>query len=326
MAMPEPAFHLLAAAGFRFASPWWLAGLAALPLAAWLRQRGRLPVLLVPFAAAWHRPSALGASRWPALLAGAGVALLPFALARPQFTESHREVRHEGYDIMLCIDLSSSMLSQDYVRDGRRINRLEAIRPVIKAFVERRPDDRIGVVLFAAKAYTLAPLTLDHEWLARQLDRVQIGLIEDSTAIGDGLGVALTRLEQPDRENGGRRRGAFIVLLTDGSNNAGSLLPAQAAAIAQARGIPIYAIGAGEAGMMSSDLDEGALRELADSSGGHFFRAADTDTIESAFRDIDQTRKIEFQARTYLTTTELFAWPAGLGCGLLAWGALALLL
>lgn len=326
MAEPCSAPLLLAAAGFRFASPWWLVAAAALPLAVWFRGRGRLPVLLVPFAAAWFRPSALGSSRWPALLAGAGVALLPLALARPQVTQSHREVRHEGYDIMLCIDLSSSMLSEDYVRNGRRINRLEAIRPVIKAFVERRPDDRIGVVLFAAKAYTLAPLTLDHEWLARQLDRVQIGLIEDSTAIGDGLGVALTRLEQPDRESGGRRRGAFIVLLTDGSNNAGALLPLQAAAIAHARGIPIYPIGAGQAGMMSSDLDEGALRELATETGGHFFRAADTDTIELAFHDIDASQKIEFQARTYLTTTELFAWPAGFGSALLAWGALAVLL
>jgi len=336
-------FHFaLAATGFRFADPAWFAAILVLPLAIWLRGRGRLPVLVVPYAAAWHRPSALGSSRWPTFLACAGLVLVICALARPQRTEDRREVRHEGYDIMLCIDLSSSMLSEDYEKAGQRLNRLDAIRPVIQAFIEQRPDDRIGIVLFSGKAYTLSPLTLDHDWISRQLERVHIGLIEDGTAIGDGLGVALTRLEQSARESHGRRQGAFIVLLTDGANNRGALMPMQAAAIAHARSIPIYTIGAGKDGIVPvpvfdqgrkigytnqmADLDEGALRELAAATGGQFFRAAETGTIESAFRAIDQSQKIEFQARTYLTTTELFPWLAAPALGFWAAGGLILLL
>src|SRR5690606_26509501 len=120
-----------------------------------------------------------------------------------------------------------------------RINRLQAIKPVIQAFIERRPSDRIGIVLFSGRAYTMAPLTFDHDWLASQLERIKIGLIEDGTAIGDGLGVALTRLEQAKREAGGIRQGAFVVLLTDGANNRGSLTPRQSAELAKSRGIPV---------------------------------------------------------------------------------------
>src|SRR6185503_11985943 len=164
-------------------------------------------------------------ARWPIMLAFTGLMLLICALARPQRIEDKREVRSEGYDIILSVDLSTSMRAEDYEKGGERINRLQAIKPVIQAFIERRPTDRIGIVLFSGRAYTMAPLTFDHDWLARQLERVKIGMIEDGTAIGDGLGVALTRLEQAKREAGGKRIGAFIVLLTDGANNRGSLSP-----------------------------------------------------------------------------------------------------
>ena len=218
------------------------------------------------------------------------------------------------------------------------MNRLQASKPVIEAFINNRPSDRIGVVLFSGQAYTMAPLTTDHEWLARQLERVRIGLIEDGTAIGDGLGIALTRLDQADRESGGKRRGAFIVLLTDGANNRGSLSPMQAAAIAAARGIPIYTIGAGKDGIVPfpvfddkgnrigtrrilADLDENALRDISAATGGHFFRAAETDTIESAFHDIDEAQKIDFQAKSFLVTTEMFPWLAVPGIALFAGAA-----
>jgi Ca-activated chloride channel family protein len=319
----------------RIENPLWLLALALIPLVVWLRDRVKVPVWLVPFAAAWHRPSLFSASRWPAALAISGLALVVAALARPQRVEDKRESRSRGYDIVLCIDLSSSMLSEDYEKNGERLNRLQAIKPVIQAFIEQRPTDRIGVVLFSGRAYTLAPLTTDHDWLAKQLARVKIGLIEDGTAIGDGLGIALTRLDQASRDLGGKRLGAFIVLLTDGANNRGALAPMQAANIAKARGIPIYTIGAGKDGIVPfpvfddkgkklgyrrilADLDENALREIADATGGHFFRAADTGTIESAFHDIDQSQKIEFQAKSYLVTTELFPWLAVPGLGLLA--------
>ena len=307
--------------------PIWLLALLALPLIVWLRGRRRVPVLLVPFAAAWHRPSVVAPSRWPVVLAFAGLALLIVALARPQRIEDKREVRSEGYDIMLAIDLSTSMRAEDFEKDGERINRLQAIKPVIQAFIERRPTDRIGIVLFSGRAYTMAPLTFDHDWLARQLGRVRIGMIEDGTAIGDGLGVALTRLEQAKRDSAGRRIGAFVVLMTDGANNRGALQPHQAAELAKSRGVPIYTIGSGKDGYvpvpvyddnnrkmgyrrMLSDLDEASLRQIADATGGKFFRVADTGTIESAFKAIDRAQKIEFQAKSYLVTTELFWWLA----------------
>jgi Ca-activated chloride channel family protein len=313
--------------GYMLKEPLWLLALLVLPALLWLRGRRPVPVLLVPFAAAWHRPSLASRSRWPAGLTLAGIVLVICALARPQRIDDKHEVHSQGYDIMLSIDLSGSMLSEDYERGGDRINRLQAIKPVIQAFIERRPSDRIGVVLFAGRAYTMAPLTFDHDWLAKQLERINIGLIEDGTAIGDGLGVALTRLEQAKRETAGKRQGAFIVLLTDGANNRGSLTPQQAADLAKARGIPLYTIGAGREGLVPfpvlddkgnkigytrrmSDLDEGSLREIAESTGGHFFRADDTNTVESAFNAIDQAQKIKFNSKSYLVTTELFPWLA----------------
>ncbi len=328
----------LAAFNYRLADPLWLAALLLLPAIIWLRGRARVPVLLVPFAAAWHRSSLTAASNWTAGLAVAGLVLVVGALARPQRVEDKREVRSKGYDIMLAVDLSGSMLSEDYEKDGERINRLQAIKPVIQAFIERRPSDRIGVVLFSSRAYTLAPLTTDHAWLARQLERVKIGLIKDGTAIGDALGVALSRLDQAAREPGGKRKGAFIVLLTDGANNMGALQPMQSAGLAKARGIPIYTIGAGKDGLVpfpifdnhgkkvsyswvEADLDEGALKDIAETTGGRFFRAADTGTIESAFASIDASQKIEFQSKSYLLTTELFPWLAVPGLALFGAGA-----
>jgi Ca-activated chloride channel family protein len=321
--------------------PLWLLTLLFIPLTVWLRQRRRIPVLLVPFAAAWHRPSLASFSRWPVILAGAGLVLVVFGLARPQRVDGKREVRSLGYDIMLCIDLSGSMLAEDYVKDdGTRLSRLETIKPVIQAFINRRPDDRIGIVVFAKNAYTLSPLTSDHDWLSRQVERIRINLIDsDATAIGDGLGLALTRLDQPSRMEQGRRKGAFVVLLTDGANNSGSLEPKQAAAVARARGIPVYTVGAGSKGwapmpvfdqagnkvgytQIPADIDEDTLIDMASTTGGKFFRAADVDTVERAFTAIDREQKIEFQAESRLITTEFFLWFAAPGAALILVAAL----
>jgi Ca-activated chloride channel family protein len=328
---------------YTFEDPWWLALLAALPLLVWVRGRRGAPVLIVPYAAAWRRPSVIPASRWPAMFALAGLALLIGALARPQLVEDKREVKQQGYDLILSIDLSGSMLAEDFERGGERINRLQAIKPIIQSFINERKSDRIGIVVFSGRAYTLAPLTFDHDWLARQVERLKIGLIEDGTAIGDGLGVALSRLEQAGREEGNQRKGAFVVLMTDGANNRGLLTPDQAADIAKARGIPVYTIGAGREGLVLmpvrdeqtgrtlgyrrtlSDLDENALREIAGRTGGKFFRALDVDTTEKAFAAIDAAQKIEFQAKSYLLKTELFMWLAVPGAVLLFLGALLVL-
>ncbi len=324
---------------YAFKDPLWFLLLAIIPLVVWLRSRRRVPVLLVPFAAAWHRPSLAQASRWPAFLAGAGLVLLIVSLARPQHVQDRREVRSEGYDILLSIDLSGSMLAEDYERDGKRMNRLQAIKPVIQAFITNRPNDRIGIVVFSGRAYTLAPLTFDHDWLRRQVDRLKIGLIEEGTAIGDGLGVALTRLTQAERDAATGRKGGFVILLTDGANNRGSLTPVQATEIARSRGVPVYTIGAGRDGLvpfpvfddngriitysrMQSDLDEGALRDIARQTGGRYFRADDEQTVTEAFNAIDQAKKIEFQAKSYLIASELFGWFAIPGSALLCLGAL----
>ena len=206
---------------FNFGEPLWFCALLVLPLLWWLRGRRRVSVLFVPFAAAWHRPSLATLSRWPAVFAIIGLTLIVIGLARPQRVEDRHEVNTKGYDIMLAIDLSGSMLAEDYEARGARINRLQAVKPVIQAFIDERSNDRIGIVVFAGRAYTMAPLTFDHAWLEKQLERLKPGMIEDRTAIGDGLGVALTRLEQTARQKEGLRQGAFVVLLTDGANNHG---------------------------------------------------------------------------------------------------------
>ncbi|RRJ99700.1 VWA domain-containing protein [Geminisphaera colitermitum] len=322
-------------------NPLWLLALLLLPLILWARGRRKVIAWIVPYAAAWHRPSQISPSRLPIALATLGLTLLIAALARPQRIEDRRTVTGQGYDLILAIDLSTSMLAEDYERHGQRQNRLQTIRPVIEAFIDRRPDDRIGIVVFAGRSYTLAPLTLDHDWLARQVQRLKTGLIEDGTAIGDGLGVALSRLEQATHTENGRRAGAFIILLTDGANNRGALTPAQAAAIAKSRGIPVYTIGVGtndprgipypvfdDNGQklgyrrVRSDLDENSLRYIATETGGRYYRADHTGTVEAAFKSIDEARKIEYQAKSHILATELFPWPAIPGAALVLLAAL----
>lgn len=337
--LPAISCHLALLDGYALHDPWWLLALVVLPLLMWVRGRRGAPVLVVPFVAAWHRPSFIPSSRWPAMFASTGIVLLIIALARPQIIEDRREVKQQGYDLMLAIDLSGSMLAEDYERAGERINRLQAIKPIIQAFINQRTSDRIGMVVFSGRAYTLAPLTFDHDWLSRQVERLKLGMIEDGTAIGDGLGVALTRLEQAKREEDSKRMGAFVVLMTDGANNRGLLTPEQATDIAKARSIPVYTIGAGRDGLVPmpvfddngnkigyrrtiSDLDEGQLKAMAATTGGEFFRAFDVDTTEKAFAAIDAAQKIEFQAKSYLLTTELFHWLAIPGAALLFLGAL----
>jgi Ca-activated chloride channel homolog len=322
---------------FSFQDPAWFWALLLIPLIVLFRRWKRVPVMVVPFAAEWQRAKAvLPHTPWPALAAYAGAICLVFALARPQMVEHKREQKQQGYDIVLALDLSGSMRAEDYIVGGRQINRLQALKPVLEAFINRRPNDRIGVVVFSGLAYTLAPLTFDHDWLRQQTGRLQIGLIDEGkTAIGDGLGVALARLEQGRRESGTSREGAFAILLTDGSNNAGALDPLEAVKIAAERRVPVYTIGAGREGdvpipvfdekgnkvgyrRMRSELDEPLLREIADRTGGRFFRTDDAATIRDAFEAIDRARKVEFEAQSFRVTDELFARFALPGLGLIA--------
>ncbi len=311
---------------FAFQDPAWFWALVLIPLIVLFRRWKRVPVMVVPFAAEWQRATAvLPHTPWPALAAYAGAICLVFGLARPQMVEHRREQKQQGYDIVLAIDLSGSMRAEDYIVGGKQINRLQAIKPVLEAFINRRPNDRIGIVVFTGLAYTLAPLTFDHDWLRQQTGRLSIGLLDEGkTAIGDGLGVALARLEQGRRESNLPREGAFAIVLTDGSNNAGALDPRETAKIATERRIPVYTIGAGREGdvpmpvfdeqgnkigyrRMRSDLDETLLRDIADKTGGRFFRADDAATIRDAFDTIDRARKIEFESQSYRITDELHA-------------------
>lgn len=319
--------------GWTLAEPSWLLALLLLPLAVWWRSRRPRPVLVIPRVAKWAGAPAVSMGRMPSVLAAAGFLALVVALARPQQLEEKKQVRQKGYDIMLAIDLSPSMLAEDYEGPQGRINRLQAIQPIIEAFISRRPADRIGVVVYGGRAYTLSPLTFDHDWLARQIRRLKIGLVEDATAVGDGLGLAVTRLEQAERDKGGQRKGAFVILLTDGSNNSGVLAPLQAAELARSRGIPVYTIGAGRPGIVPmpvvdnagrklgyrqaiSDLDEETLQQIASITDGKFFRAMDVGTAEAAFAAIDKRQRIEFNAKAQIRAHEWFAAFAapGLAC------------
>ncbi len=325
----------------QLADPVWLLALLLPLLLARLRRRRPVSVLLIPHAASWGRGLPAPARRWPARLAYAALCLLVLALVRPQRIDDVRPLRGEGYDLVIAIDLSTSMYAEDTMRGGVYLNRLEALKPVLEAFIRRRPADRIGFVAFAGRAYTLAPLTHDHDWLARQVARLRIGLIEDGTALGDGLGLALTRLERAHAEGEAPRAGAFVILMTDGANNRGALDPAQAAALARDRGVPVFTIGVGRDGLVRfpaldeqgrrigttrapSDLDPTALRQIAADTGGRYFRAEDPDAAEAAFGEIDRARKISFQQDTRVLATELFPWPAAASASLLGLAALLL--
>jgi Ca-activated chloride channel family protein len=331
--------------GFSLAYPWVVAALLLIPaVMIWRRWRGRTPVWLVPYAAAWTgRGSDNAGASWRIVAVYAAMALLVLAAARPQRVDQREEVVSRGYDLMLAIDLSTSMLAEDYSGPKGPINRLEALRPIIRSFITRRPNDRIGVVVFSAHAYTLAPLTTDHAWLDRQVAAIRIGTLEDGTAIGDGLGIAVTGLEAGRPKGTEAAAGQFVILLTDGANTSGTLTPPQSTAIARYRKIPVYTVGAGRNGMVPfpifddagrrigtrqfpSSLDIEALRTMAAETEGRFLQAGDVRALDAAFRAIDAARKTEFHVKTRMVTTELYAWalaPA-LICLLLAaplWGA-----
>lgn len=310
--------------GFQFLHPLFLLLLLAISWAAWARSRRQTGFYIVPHASAWYSSQRISWANFGLGLWVIGLILITLALARPQKVEDKREVKQKGYDLFLVIDLSYSMLAEDYGDGLSRMNRWQAVQPVIQAFIQKREQDRIGMIVFSGKAYTLAPLTLDHDWLARQLEKLKPGLLDQGTAVGDGLGLALTRLDQAQRRENEARKGAFVILLTDGRSNSGVLEPLSAAEIAQKMKVPVYTIGAGGKGSApipvfdeqgnqrgygktDEDLDVKTLEGIASKTGGEFYRAADNQTIQSAFQSIDRAQKIEFQSRSYLLASELFS-------------------
>lgn len=248
------------------------------------------------------------------------VALLIMAMARPQTGRKHTEVRTEGIDIVLVMDTSGSMQALDLDAErpiNRRRNRLDIAKAVVEEFVQGRKNDQIGLVVFGSEAFTQCPLTLDHGILATFLERVEIGVAGDATAIGSAIGTAVKRLRDSQAES------KVIILLTDGRSNAGSLDPRKAAEIAKTFDIKIYAIGAGTRGKApfvvdsffgkqvvyeSVEIDDEMLEEIALETGGAYYRAEDKAALESIYDQIDELETTEITTDTYMEYNERFRW------------------
>jgi Ca-activated chloride channel family protein len=252
--------------------------------------------------------------RWLALV------LLIVALARPRVGEGHTTVKASGIDIVVALDLSMSMAAEDFEIRGERVNRVAAAKDVLRRFVKRRPNDRIGLVAFAKRAYVAAPLTLDHDFLLSRLEQLRLGLVEDGTAIGSAITAALNRLRDlPSKSR-------IVILMTDGQNNSGKVPPMTAAEAAEALEVKIYAIGVGTRGVapypqtdafgqiryvpMKVDIDEQLLTKIAENTGGKYFRAVDADSLKSIYDDIDQLETTTAEMHTYQHYDEVFGWFA----------------
>jgi Ca-activated chloride channel homolog len=258
-----------------------------------------------------------------------GCAFLILALARPQFGIASSRSRTNGIDIMLLLDVSLSMLSEDFSIGSQRASRLDVVKQVTEKFIDGRPDDRIGVIAFSGRPYLISPLTLDHKWLKENLARLTIrrlgdqtalgsSLVEDGTAIGSALATGANRLRDK------RSKSKVMVLLTDGDNNAGNIPPLTAAEAAAAIGIKIYTIGTGTNGLVPFPHSDGfgntyyseeympfkedTCREIARIGGGVFFRATDTKTMREIFDQIDKLERTGAEVQQYQNYDDLFPW------------------
>jgi Ca-activated chloride channel family protein len=255
----------------------------------------------------------LGALRWLALAA------FIFALAQPCSTKSTTEVKASGIDIVVALDLSGSMRTPDYTVDGQGVSRFDMAKSVLKKFVAERPDDRIGLVVFAAEAFIASPMTLDHDYLLDNIERLEIGTINsDATAIGDGITTALNRLRNVTAKS------RIIVLMTDGANNSGKIDPITATQAAQALGVKIYTIGLGNRdivermGLPSGFLpDEDTLKQISQMTGGKFYRGDNSEKLRTIYDEIDKMEKTQAVVSKYTQFKELFPWFLGAGAGLL---------
>ena len=258
----------------------------------------------------------------PFALRAAAFALLVVALARPQDVEQNVRTNTEGIDIMLAIDVSGSMLARDF-----RPDRITAAKEVAGSFIADRYGDRIGLVAFAGEAFTQSPLTTDQGTLQTLLSRIRSGLIEDGTAIGNGLATAINRLRESEAKS------KVIILLTDGVNNQGQIAPMTAAEIAKAQGIRVYTIGVGTEGMapypaidmfgnltfvnQKVEIDEKVLKAISDMTGGRYFRATDKEKLKAVYDEINQLEKSKIEVMKHISYHELFLTWALAALGLL---------
>src|SRR5438445_1105095 len=323
-----------------FARPWLLLLLLLIPLLAWLRGRFGPRAAIVFSATAPFRAigksSTSRAGRILRALVWLALAAFMVGIARPQLGKSLTQGEASGIDIMLVLDVSNSMLVKDFTIGGDEATRLDAVREVTRKFIEARPNDRIGMIAFGTRPYIVSPMTLDHEWLLQNLDRVRIGLVEGSTAIGSAMAAAGNRLN--DKQSKSR----VLVLLTDGENNAGKIPPNTAAEALKALHIKLYAIGIGtngnapypmfdlRAGNPATDalgnvlyriarvsFNEADLKEVAKIAEGQFYRATDTKSLEAIYRDIDKMERSTVSVKKYQQYRDLFPLCIMSGCGLL---------
>ena len=321
----------------RFLQPEWLLLLALLPAVLLLRGRSGAVAAIeysdVGIARKVARAARSRAGRWVWLLPILAAALMIVGLARPIIGHGRTLITANGIDIVLGLDVSGSMQALDFKLADRRVNRIEVVKSVVSKFIDERPDDRIGLIAFAGKPYLVSPLTLDHDWLQQNLERITVAGADDGTAIGSAIAAGVNRLR------GTAAKSKVIILLTDGMNNTGKISPRAAAEAAKAMGVKVYTIGVGVRGeapipvkdqfgnsrlmMARVDVDEKTLQAVAAETGGMFYRATDTDSLQKIYEQINALEKTAQTAQRFEHTEELFRWalfPAvallGLGFGL----------
>jgi Ca-activated chloride channel family protein len=305
---------------FHIAHPWYLILLAVIPFMGWyyLRKKGKKRATLrfsdIGILKEIPSSTTLKLRHIPFYLRCLGIALLIVGLSRPQSGRKETEILTEGIDIVLTLDISGSMKAEDF----KPRNRLHVAKEVIKDFIRGRINDRIGLVVFAAQAYTQCPLTLDYGALLSFLDTVEIGIIEDGTAIGTALVTSVNRLRDSTAES------KMIILLTDGCNNAGKIDPLTAAEIARTMDIKVYTIGAGMRGhalypfedpifgkryvKIPTEIDEEILTDIASKTGGEYYRATDPEGLEAIYRRISEMEKTTIETKDFMKYNELFVW------------------
>jgi Ca-activated chloride channel homolog len=315
-----------------FAQPFFLLLLLFLPVLAWWRgRRGQQAAFLYSSVDLLKGVSNIRRSdtgrilpvmRWFAL------ALFIIGLARPQKVDTETAQKASGVDIVVALDMSGSMKSEDFKLKGQPANRLAVAKDVLRKFIDRRPNDRIGIVAFGVQAFLAAPLTLDHEFLYQNLDRLELDVIDGSrTAIGSGLSVAVNRLREL------KSKSKIVILMTDGQNNSGNIPPLTAAEAAQALKVKTYTIGVGTHGtapmpaqdlfgrkvyqQVPVDIDEDTLKAIAAKTGGKYYRADSTDTLRKIYDEIDQLEKTEVEVKKYVRAEELMHWAVVPGLVLL---------
>jgi Ca-activated chloride channel family protein len=320
----------------RFLQPQWFWLLTLLPLVMIWRGRSG-PVAAIEYsnvglAREVARISRSRVGRWTWLSAIVAGILMIAGLARPQRLHSRTEVTLNGIDIVLGLDISGSMQALDFAIDRRRINRIEVVKSVVSKFIEERPGDRIGLIAFAGVPLLISPLTLDHDWLQQNLERLSVASVDDGTAIGSAIAACVNRLRMTTAKS------KVVILLTDGVNNTGKISPLAAAEAARSMGVKIYTIGVGVRGkapipvkdaagrlhviMAEVDVDEKTLQAIADETGGKFYRATDTDSLQKIYEEINRYEKTARTVQRFEQTEELYPWALMPALAILTLGSL----